>query len=130
MGDGCFQMTCQELITASTENIPVKIVVFNNGNHGMVRQWQKIFYNSKFSASELGHVVPDYVKLAESMGAVGLRMTKKSEVKNVFSEMLKINDRPVLIDCVVDPEDMVFPMVPAGGSNDQIILNEEDLKNL
>jgi acetolactate synthase-1/2/3 large subunit len=129
-GDGCFQMTCQELITASTENIPVKIVVFNNGNHGMVRQWQKIFYNSKFSASELGHVVPDYVKLAESMGAVGLRMTKKSEVKNVFSEMLKINDKPVLIDCVVDPEDMVFPMVPAGGSNDQIILNEEDLKNL
>ena len=129
-GDGCFQMTCQELITASTENIPVKIVVFNNGNHGMVRQWQKIFYNSKFSASELGHVVPDYVKLAESMGAVGLRMIKKSEVKNVFSEMLKINDRPVLIDCVVDPEDMVFPMVPAGGSNDQIILNEEDLKNL
>ena len=64
------------------------------------------------------------------MGAVGLRMTKKSEVKNVFSEMLKINDKPVLIDCVVDPEDMVFPMVPAGGSNDQIILNEEDLKNL
>ena len=129
-GDGCFQMTCQELITATTENIPIKIVVFNNGNHGMVRQWQKIFYNSKFSASELGHVVPDYVKLAESMGAVGLRMIKKSEVKNVFSEMLKINDRPVLIDCVVDPEDMVFPMVPAGGSNDQIILNEEDLKNL
>jgi acetolactate synthase-1/2/3 large subunit len=123
-------MTCQELITASTENIPVKVVVFNNGNHGMVRQWQKIFYNSKFSASELTHDTPDYVKLAESMGAVGLRMTKKNDVKKVFSEMLKTNDKPVLIECVVDPDDMVFPMVPAGGSNDQIIMNKEDLKQL
>ncbi len=129
-GDGCFQMTCQELITASTENIPIKIVVFNNGNHGMVRQWQKIFYNSKFSASQFGHTIPDYVMLAESMGASGLRMTKKSEVENVFMEMLKINDRPVLIDCVVDPDDMVFPMIPAGGSNDKILQNEEDLKNI
>jgi acetolactate synthase-1/2/3 large subunit len=123
-------MTCQELITASTENIPVKVVVFNNGNHGMVRQWQKIFYNSKFSASELTHHTPDYVKLAESMGAVGLRMTKKDDVKKIFTEMLNINDKPVLIDCVVDPDDMVFPMVPAGGSNDQIIMNKEDLKKL
>ena len=129
-GDGCFQMTCQELITASTENIPLKIVVFNNGNHGMVRQWQKIFYNNRFSASELTHHTPDYVKLAEAMGAVGLRMEQKSEVKDVFEKMLEINDKPVLVDCVVDPEDMVFPMVPAGGSNDVIILNEEDLKKL
>tara|TARA_B100000989_G_C19512542_1_gene459869 strand:+ start:63 stop:1775 length:1713 start_codon:yes stop_codon:yes gene_type:complete len=129
-GDGCFQMTCQELITASTENIPIKIVVFNNGNHGMVRQWQKIFYDSKFSASQFGHTIPDYVMLAESMGASGLRMTKKSEVENVFKEMLRINDRPVLIDCVVDPDDMVFPMIPAGGSNDKILQSEEDLKNI
>ena len=129
-GDGCFQMTCQELITASTENIPIKIVVFNNGNHGMVRQWQKIFYKSKFSASELTHDTPDYLKLAESMGAVGLRMMEKSDIEKVFIKMLEINDRPVLVDCVVDPDDMVFPMVPAGGSNDQIIMNEEDLKNL
>jgi acetolactate synthase-1/2/3 large subunit len=129
-GDGCFQMTCQELITASTENIPLKIVVFNNGNHGMVRQWQKIFYNSRFSASELTHHTPDYVKLAEAMGAVGLRMEQKSEVKDVFEKMLEINDKPVLVDCVVDPDDMVFPMVPAGGSNDVIILNEEDLKKI
>ena len=129
-GDGCFQMTCQELITASTENIPIKIVVFNNGNHGMVRQWQKIFYNSKFSASELTHDTPDYLKLAESMGAVGLRMMEKSDIEKVFNKMLEINDRPVLVDCVVDPDDMVLPMVPAGGSNDQIIMNEEDLKNL
>ena len=123
-------MTCQELITASTENIPIKVVVFNNGNHGMVRQWQKIFYNSKFSASELTHHTPGYVKLAESMGAVGLRMTKKDDVKKIFTEMLNTNDKPVLIDCVVDPDDMVFPMVPAGGSNDQIIMNKEDLKQL
>ena len=129
-GDGCFQMTCQELITASTENIPIKIVVFNNGNHGMVRQWQKIFYNSKFSASELTHDTPDYLKLAESMGAVGLRMMEKSDIEKVFNKMLEINDRPVLVDCVVDPDDMVFPMVPAGGSNDQIIMNQEDLKNI
>ena len=129
-GDGCFQMTCQELITASTENIPIKIVVFNNGNHGMVRQWQKIFYNSKFSASELTHDTPDYVKLAESMGAIGMRMMEKSDVEKVFNKMLEVNDKPVLVDCVVDPDDMVFPMVPAGGSNDQIIMNKEDLKNL
>ena len=129
-GDGCFQMTCQELITASTENIPLKIVVFNNGNHGMVRQWQKIFYNSRFSASELTHHTPDYVKLAEAMGAVGLRMEQKSEVKDVFQKMLEINDKPVLVDCVVDPDDMVFPMVPAGGSNDVFILNDEDLKKI
>ena len=129
-GDGCFQMTCQELITASTENIPIKIVVFNNGNHGMVRQWQKIFYKNRFSASELTHHTPDYVALAESMGAAGLRMIEKSDVQKVFEKMLQINDKPVLVECIVDPEDMVFPMVPAGGSNDVVILNEDDLKKL
>jgi len=96
----------------------------------MVRQWQKIFYNSKFSASELTHDTPDYVKLAESMGAIGMRMMEKSDVEKVFNKMLEVNDRPVLVDCVVDPDDMVFPMVPAGGSNDQVIMNMEDLKNL
>ena len=129
-GDGCFQMTCQELITASTENIPIKIVVFNNGNHGMVRQWQKIFYKNRFSASELTHHTPDYVALAESMGATGLIMIEKSDVKKVFEKMLEIDDKPVLVECIVDPEDMVFPMVPAGGSNDVVILNEDDLKKL
>ena len=90
----------------------------------------KIFYNNRFSASELTHHTPDYVKLAESMGAVGLRVSQKSEVKNVFEQMLEINDKPVLVDCVVDPEDMVFPMVPSGGSNDKILLSEKDLENL
>ena len=129
-GDGCFQMTCQELITASTENIPIKIVVFNNGNHGMVRQWQKIFYKNRFSASELTHHTPDYVALAEAMGATGLRMIDQSDVKKVLEKMLEIDDKPVLVECIVDPEDMVFPMVPAGGSNDVVILNEDDLKKL
>ena len=114
----------------SDGRIPVKILILNNEFLGMVRQWQKIFYNSKFSASELTHDTPDYVKLAESMGAVGMRMMEKSDVEKVFNKMLEINDKPVLVDCVVDPDDMVFPMVPAGGSNDQIIMNKEDLKNL
>ena len=124
-GDGCFQMTCQELITATTENIPIKIAVFNNGNHGMVRQWQKLFYNNRFSATELTHHTPDYIKLAESMGAAGYRITKPKEIEGNFMEALAINDKPVLIEFVVDPDEMVFPMVPAGGNNNNVILSEE-----
>ncbi len=124
-GDGCFQMTCQELITATTENIPIKIAVFNNGNHGMVRQWQKLFYNNRFSATELTHHTPDYIKLAESMGAAGYRITKPKEIEGSFKEALAINDKPVLIEFVVDPDEMVFPMVPAGGNNNNVILSEE-----
>ena len=124
-GDGCFQMTCQELITATTENIPIKIAVFNNGNHGMVRQWQKLFYNNRFSATELTHHTPDYTKLAESMGAAAYRITKPNEIEENFKEALSINDKPVLIEFVVDPDEMVFPMVPAGGNNNNVILSEE-----
>ena len=124
-GDGCFQMTCQELITATTENIPIKIAVFNNGNHGMVRQWQKLFYNNRFSATELTHHTPDYTKLAESMGAAAYRITKPNEIEGNFKEALSINDKPVLIEFVVDPDEMVFPMVPAGGNNNNVILSEE-----
>ena len=124
-GDGCFQMTCQELITATTENIPIKIAVFNNGNHGMVRQWQKLFYNNRFSATELTHHTPDYTKLAESMGAAAYRITKPKEIEENFKEALSINDKPVLIEFVVDPDEMVFPMVPAGGNNNNVILSEE-----
>ena len=124
-GDGCFQMTCQELITATTENIPIKIAVFNNGNHGMVRQWQKLFYNNRFSATELTHHTPDYKKLAESMGAAAYRITKPNEIEGNFKEALSINDKPVLIEFVVDPDEMVFPMVPAGGNNNNVILSEE-----
>ncbi len=124
-GDGCFQMTCQELITAATEDIPIKIVVFNNGNYGMVRQWQKLFYNNRFSATELTHDTPNYVKLAESMGAVGHRITTSDEIESTFKDALKENSKPVLIEFVIDPEEMVFPMVPAGGNNDDVIVNEE-----
>jgi acetolactate synthase-1/2/3 large subunit len=120
-GDGCFQMTSQELITAATDRIPVKIAVMNNGVHGMVTQWQKLFYNGRYSASQLGDVV-DYVKLAEAMGCVGLRAESPDEVAPTIEKSLAIDDRPVVVEFVVDREEMVFPMVPAGGSNDEVIL--------
>ena len=129
-GDGCFQMTMQELITASTEVIPIKIVVFNNGNHGMVRQWQKLFYNNRFSATELTHDTPDYVKLAESMGAMAHRITTPDEIEEKFKDALNENSKPVLIEFVVDPEEMVFPMVPAGGNNDDVIVNQEEANSI
>ena len=126
-GDGCFQMTCQELITATTEDIPVKVVVFNNGGYGMVKQWQNLFYGGRLSAVDLGTETPDYPKLAEAMGAVGLRVEHPSEVDPAIEKALSINDRPVLVEVVVDPDEMCFPMVPAGGSNDDIIAGPEDL---
>jgi acetolactate synthase-1/2/3 large subunit len=126
-GDGCFQMTMQELITASTEKIPVKIGVINNNNLGMVRQWQRLFYNERFSGTELGDTTPDYVKLAESLGCVGLRAEKPSEVGPVIEKSLAINDVPVVVEFRVDPDEMVFPMIPAGGSNDNVALSPEDL---
>ena len=126
-GDGCFQMTMQELITASTEKIPVKIGVINNNNLGMVRQWQRLFYNERFSGTELGDTTPDYVQLAESLGCVGLRAEKPSEVGPVIEKSLAINDVPVVVEFRVDPDEMVFPMIPAGGSNDNVALSPEDL---
>jgi len=126
-GDGCFQMTCQEMITAATENIPVKVVVFNNGGYGMVKQWQNLFYGGRLSAVELSSDTPDYPQLAEAMGAVGMRVEHPSEVDPAIEKALSISDTPVLIEVVVDPEEMCFPMVPAGGSNDQIVMGPEDL---
>ena len=126
-GDGCFQMTCQEMITAATENIPVKVVVFNNGGYGMVKQWQNLFYGGRLSAVELSSDTPDYPQLAEAMGAVGMRVEHPSEVDHAIEKALSISDTPVLIEVVVDPEEMCFPMVPAGGSNDQIVMGPEDL---
>jgi acetolactate synthase I/II/III large subunit len=119
-GDGCFQMTSQELITAAHEGIPVKIAVMNNGVHGMVTQWQRLFYNNRFSGSQLGNTV-DYVKLAEAMGCVGLRAETPDEVAPTIEKSLSIDDRPVVVEFVVDPEEMVFPMIPPGGSNDEVI---------
>jgi acetolactate synthase-1/2/3 large subunit len=122
-GDGCFQMTAQELITASTENIPVKIGILNNGYLGMVRQWQEMFYGERYSEVDLSGGIPDYVKWAESMGCVGIRVDSPEEVEPAIAKANGINDRPVVVDFRVDEVEKVFPMVPAGASNDDIILH-------
>ena len=126
-GDGCFQMTFQELITATTENIPVKVVVFNNGGYGMVKQWQNHFYGGRISASDLGTAVPDYPKLAEAMGCVGLRVDHPDEVDAAIDKILTVDDRPVVLEVATDLDEMCFPMVPAGGSNDRVVMGPEDL---
>jgi acetolactate synthase-1/2/3 large subunit len=126
-GDGCFQMTCQELITASTEGIPVKVAVFNNGGYGMVKQWQNLFYGGRLSAVDLTTHTPDYPMLAEAMGCVGLRVDHPSEIDPAIEKSLSVNDKPVVLEVVVDTEEMCFPMVPAGGSNDRVVMSREDL---
>jgi acetolactate synthase I/II/III large subunit len=123
-GDGCFQMTNQELATCALEGIPVKIAVINNGNLGMVRQWQTLFYEGRYSHTDLGthkHRVPDFVKLADAFGCVGLRCESAADVDTVIKEANQINDRPVVIDFVVGKDAMVWPMVPSGLSNDEIL---------
>lgn len=126
-GDGCFQMTCQELITAAVENIPIKVAVFNNAAHGMVRQWQRLFYNERYSSSDLGVDLPDYVKLAEAMGCAGMRASRPGEVDETIARLLGVEDRPAVAEFTVDRDEMVFPMVPAGGSNDIVLTGPEDL---
>ena len=126
-GDGCFQMTCQELITAAVENIPIKVAVFNNAAHGMVRQWQRLFYNERYSSSDLGTDLPDYVKLAEAMGCAGMRASRPGEVDETIARLLEVEDRPAVAEFTVDRDEMVFPMVPAGGSNDIVLTGPEDL---
>ncbi|MGA9598076.1 MAG: biosynthetic-type acetolactate synthase large subunit, partial [Acidimicrobiia bacterium] len=126
-GDGCFQMTMQELVTAATEGINVKIMVLNNGWLGMVKQWQRLFYNERYSATDLGGRIPDFVGLAEAMGCAGLRAEKPSDVAPAIEKALAINDRPVVVEFKCDPDAMVFPMVPAGHSNDDVVVRLEDL---
>ncbi len=123
-GDGCFQMTNQELATCALEGIPVKIAVINNGNLGMVRQWQTLFYEGRYSNTELGthkHRIPDFVKLAEALGCVGLRCESKDDVDATIKAAMEIDDRPVVIDFTVGKDAMVWPMVAAGTSNDEIM---------
>ena len=123
-GDGCFQMTNQELATCALEGIPIKVAVINNGNLGMVRQWQTLFYNERYSNTDLGthkHRIPDFVKLAEALGCVGLRCENAADVDGTIETAMKINDAPVVIDFVVGKDAMVWPMVPAGTSNDEIM---------
>jgi len=121
-GDGCFQMTMQELITASVEQIPVKIAILNNGYLGMVRQWQDLFYGERHSEIYLSQTVPDYVGLAEAMGCAGFRCETADEVDAVIAKAMSITDRPVVVDFRIDPAEHVYPMVPAGSSNDGIIV--------
>ncbi|OIK28998.1 acetolactate synthase large subunit [Streptomyces malaysiense] len=132
-GDGCFQMTNQELTTCALNNIPIKVAVINNGALGMVRQWQTLFYNQRYSNTVLhsgpddvnpearGTRVPDFVKLAEAMGCVGLRCERPEDLDKVIEEANSINDRPVVVDFIVHQDAMVWPMVAAGTSNDEIM---------
>jgi acetolactate synthase-1/2/3 large subunit len=126
-GDGCFQMTFQELITAATEGIPVKVAVFNNGGYGMVKQWQNLFYDGRLSATDLGTTVPDYPGLAEAMGCVGLRVDHPDQIDVTIEKALAVEGRPVVVEVVTDPDEMCFPMVPAGRSNDDVVMGPEDL---
>jgi acetolactate synthase-1/2/3 large subunit len=122
-GDGCFQMTAQELTTARSEGIPIKVAILNNAYLGMVRQWQEMFYDERYSEVYLSADLPDYVKWAEAMGCVGLRARTLKEMHEVIDEANSINDVPVVIDFRTDAEEKVFPMVAAGASNDDIIVH-------
>ncbi len=121
-GDGCFQMTNQELATCALEGVPVKIAVINNGNLGMVRQWQTLFYEERYSNTDLqaSRRIPDFVKLAEAYGCVGLRCERPEDVDDTIRKAMEITDMPVVIDFVVHQDAMVWPMVAAGTSNDDI----------
>lgn len=124
-GDGCFQMTNQELATCAQNNIPIKVAVINNSSLGMVRQWQNLFYDGRYSNTHLKtgmgtERIPDFVKLAEAYGCVGLRCESDDDVEATIRQALEINDRPVVVDFNVSPDALVWPMVPAGVSNDQI----------
>ena len=120
-GDGCFQMTNQELVTCALNNIPIKVAVINNESLGMVRQWQTLFYNQRYSNTDLhSKRIPDFKLLAEAMGCVGLRCEKPEDVDKTIEAAMAINDRPVVVDFNVHRDAMVWPMVAAGTSNDEI----------
>ena len=122
-GDGCFQMTAQELVTASVERIPIKVAVLNNSYLGMVRQWQEMFYEERYSEVYLSPELPDFVKWAEAMGCVGIRVESPEEVEPAIALANSINDRSVVIEFRVDAGEKVFPMVPAGSGNDDVLLH-------
>jgi acetolactate synthase I/II/III large subunit len=122
-GDGCFQMTAQELVTASSERIPIKVAILNNAYLGMVRQWQEMFYEERYSEVYLSPDLPDYVKWAEAMGCVGFRVEAPEEVAPIIEKANAIDDRPVVIDFRTDAREKVFPMVPAGASNDDVVVH-------
>ena len=128
-GDGCFQMTNQELATCAIEGIPIKVAIINNGSLGMVRQWQTLFYNERYSNTDLhrtaerkltGTRVPDFVKLAEAYDCEGIRCEEAADVDKVIERAMAIDDRPVVVDFIVHRDAMVWPMVAAGTSNNDI----------
>jgi acetolactate synthase-1/2/3 large subunit len=123
-GDGCFQMTNQELATCALEGIPIKVAVINNGSLGMVRQWQTLFYEQRYSNTDLGthkQRIPDFVKLAEALGCVGLRCQTAADLDRTIEAAMAVDDAPVVVDFVVGKDAMVWPMVAAGTSNDEIM---------
>ena len=121
-GDGCFQMTNQELVTCALNNLPIKVAVINNESLGMVRQWQTLFYNERYSNTELhSKRIPDFAKLADAMGCVGLTCDSTKDVDKIIALAMEINDRPVVVDFSVHRDAMVWPMVAAGTSNDDIV---------
>jgi len=120
-GDGSFQMNSQELATIVQYRLPIKVVILNNGYLGMVRQWQEFFFGKRYASSSLEGVSPDFVKLAEAYGAVGLRANKPEEVVPVLKKAFSIPE-PVVIDFVIDPDENVYPMVPAGEPLNQMRL--------
>lgn len=122
-GDGCFQMTNQELVTCALNKIPIKIAIINNESLGMVRQWQTLFYNERYSNTELhSKRIPDFAKLGEAMGCVGLRCDRPEDVDKTIAQAMEINDQPVVVDFSVHRDAMVWPMVAAGASNDDIVV--------
>lgn len=144
-GDGSIQMNIQEMATISQHELPINIAILNNGYLGMVRQWQEFFFNKRYSATCLKRVqrcpkicnnpgencppfVPDFVKLAEAYSAIGLRIEKKSDVEGVLIEAVKTK-KPVLMDFIVNPEENVTPMVPAGAPINKMISSKEDAQN-
>jgi len=124
-GDGCFQMTAQELVTATAEQIPVKIAILNNAYLGMVRQWQEMFYEERYSEVYLSPDLPDYVKWAEAMGCVGIRAESPEDVGPAIEKANSIDDRPVVVDFRTDAFEKVYPMVAAGQSNDDIVVHPD-----
>jgi acetolactate synthase-1/2/3 large subunit len=122
-GDGCFQMTAQELVTAAAERIPIKVAILNNAYLGMVRQWQEMFYEERYSEVYLSPDLPDYKLWAEAMGCEGMRVEDPDEVPAAIEKANEIDDRPVVIDFRTDSREKVYPMVPAGQSNSSIVVD-------
>jgi len=128
-GDGCFQMTAQELVTATVENIPIKVALLNNSYLGMVRQWQEMFYDERYSEVFLSKDVPDYKAWAEAMGCVGMRVDSPEDVDAAIAKANEIDDRPVVIDFRVSASEKVYPMVPSGATNSDLVVppSQQDL---